>query len=206
MTLNTEKPTEPLVLHTKTVRPEYFPRRYAGGIYRHIVGVGDGSRTIWLPDVDQDRVRQDAFPVPPGMPKNVMDYLQRYYVEGRYSLDRTCHVGATAITGAGFLEGEDALELAADVIRRGGVIDLGGLPADAHGVIGAILDHDKIFAVHSLVGVAPGLAIQTDGINEPFSLVSVPHAFDHYQHRYEDRGGFASELSNTPLKLYGPRT
>ncbi|HSX33036.1 MAG TPA: hypothetical protein VLF91_01730 [Candidatus Saccharimonadales bacterium] len=195
--------TEPLHLYSRIYPGENPSPDPNGEVYRHIIGVGDGERTIWIPGYDPKQAREDVFRVIPGMTDNVARYFEEYHVG---NLPRTCHIGAAAMTGAGFLTMNEALDYAADIIRRGQVMAELDLPVGAHGVIGAWVDKDTglVRATHSVVGVAPGLGIQTDDLNAGFSLVSHPHNLVRYQNQHQG-GGWAERYtaSAVPLELYG---
>ena len=167
-----------MTLYTTT--PRDIPDAYKdGGVYRHIVGVEHAGKAVWLPNIDRAAAEKHDAEVPEGMAANTLDYFDKYYLQepDRY---RNCRIGAAAITGAGYLDWIDALDIANDIMTRGQELE-GDLPVGAHGVIGALMDEVGPLASHSVVGVAPGLGIQTDGENGAFSLVSHPHNVAHYK-------------------------
>jgi|GEM_PF-2789505 len=161
-----------------TVTPPETPPAYEEGTYRHIVGVEHGSKAVWLPGADRAAATKHDADVPEGMAGNTLDYFDKHYVQNP-DLYRNCRIGAADMTGAGYLDWIDALDIANTIMIKGVELE-GDLPVGAHGVMGTFIEDDPI-ADHSVVGLAPGLGIQTDGENGAFSLVSHSHNLAHYQ-------------------------
>jgi len=156
-----------LILHTVT--PESVPEGYTEGGYRTVVGLEVARKQLWLPGEHGDSEAEE-FIVPAAMADTAAEYVEKHYVgEEAEHLYRNCHLGAAAITGAGFIKWHEALGLANDIVSRGATAtDL------AVGQWGAIGETGDIVARahHSLVGIKPGLALQTDGENGPLSVVA----------------------------------
>lgn len=174
----TSGPSEQIALHT--IQPTEMPASYVYGTYRTIVGVGHQGRSLWLPNVRIEEARQESFRVPADMADNIARYFEKYYLREPDAY-RNCHIGAAAMTGVGELDWVDALAHANSIMMRGGIISGDKLPVGAQGIIGEIYDVDEPVAYHSLVGIAPGLGVQTDRENGPFSLVSHDDNLNRYQ-------------------------
>jgi hypothetical protein len=170
-------PTDRLTLYTVTANPA--PREYEGGIYEVIVGVEHDGVQQRLTDTDTKATQTRAFDLPVKMGANTLHYFEEYYIDNptRY---RNCHIGAAAIVGAGHLEWVDALAIANDIMERGRQVDAEDVVVGSHGVIGVMLGEEPL-AIHSVIGIAPGLAIQTTNENGDFTLASHPHNFAHYR-------------------------
>lgn len=165
-----------LELYT-TRTPEESPHSYRRGTYRRILGLAHADTNLWLPGADEARLQQEVFELPNDMIDRVMGYAESYYIQEPQKY-RNCHVGAAAIAGAGYLERIDALAVAIGVIYQGEQVE--DLPTGVHGVIGDRMD-DEVFAFHSLVGIAPGLGIQTDWERGSLGLVSHKQNLRHYK-------------------------
>ena len=170
---------EKITLHTTT--PDEIPDAFKNGTYRHIVGVGD----LWLPEATRHSTTTQNFLVPKGMKDRVADYFDKYYIQ-EPDLQRNCHIGAAAISGAGFLKWADATELAKSIVRDEHSNDRTELAPGIHGVIGELIEGESPIVYHSMVGIAPGIGIQTDSLYGPLSLASHPHNLALYKAEVAD--------------------
>jgi hypothetical protein len=165
---------EKITLHTTT--PNIIPNEFNNGIYRHILGVDD----LWLPEANIYKTTPQIFSVPEGMKDRIAGYFEKYYIQ-EPDLLRNCHIGAAAISGAGYLKWAEATYLAESIIKEKHSGDGTSLALGTQGVIGEYIDDASPIAYHSVVGIAPGLGIQTDNQYGPLSVVSHQHNLDHYR-------------------------
>jgi hypothetical protein len=169
-------PTEHLVLHTTDTQPA--PDRYAAGSYRTVVGLEVAENKLWLPG-DHGEATQEVYEVPQNLAQRAIEYAERHYAdEAAEQLYRNCHIGAAAITGAGHLGWVDAVDLANRVVFRGNQT-----PDLTIGQWGAIGDK-AIGAYHSMVGIAPGIALQTDSVGGPLSVIKHEANLNYYKSEY----------------------
>ena len=162
-------------------------QEYYGGKYAHVVGVTIDEKRVWLPAVGESRTLPITLSLPEALAENTQEYFAKYYVEqpDRY---RNCHIGMAAIKSALDLDWVDALDEANRVILEGQKIRPAELAIGRVGVIGG-MQADEALAFHSLVGVAPGLGLQTDSERGPLSLLSHAHNVAYYRaHHFKDAG------------------
>lgn len=174
------------ILSLHTVTPHEIPVGHDEKGYRHVVGVEYAGRAVWLPG-DHERATRSDFEIPKGdLGVNVLDYVKVHYgpeARGRY---RNCHLGAAAMTGIVVEKEYQAASAASGIVRDGEpVADLAvGQWGAIGGQWGPIGDREW-GAYHSMVGIAPGLALQTDRQNGLFSLVDTAQHVEHYRQAHD---------------------
>lgn len=158
-----------------------MPQEYYGGRYAHITGMTVKTKHVHIPSVGESRTLPISLSLPEGLAENAQEYFTKYYIEqpDKY---RNCHIGAAAIKNALDLDWVDALGEANEVMLKGRRIRPAELAIGRIGVIGG-WHSGEAFAFHSLVGVAPGLGLQTDSERGPLSLLSHEHNVAYYRTR-----------------------
>jgi hypothetical protein len=189
MSSNSER-QQSLILHT--IEPDVVPEGYIEGGYRPVVGLEVANKKLWLPG-DHGETNAEEFTVPANLANRAADYVEKHYIdEETRSLYRNCHLGAAAMTGAGYLKWYDALGLASQVISRG--VKAHDLAIGQWGAIG----EPAMGAYHSMVGVKPGFALQTDGQNGPLSVVSHDANLAYYRANHGSDMGLYAPIDNNP--------
>ena len=186
-------PSETLVLHTVT--PDELPEGYVAGEYRTVAGLEVAEKELWLPG-DHGAIESEVYEVPAALARNTIAYVERHYTgEDADSLFRNCHIGAAAMTGAGFLDWVDAVVLANGIIAQGRKVT--DLEVGQWGAIGRDIE-DYPSAYHSMVGLAPGLGLQTDDIGGPLSVVAHDSNRAHHKALYGPKLELHAPISGNP--------
>ncbi|HKU18025.1 MAG TPA: hypothetical protein VJP80_02015 [Candidatus Saccharimonadales bacterium] len=158
---------------------------YPPGAYRQIDGISFPETTLWIPEYAGDDTAETATPltyeVTDDMAAGIASYVELYYRQHPEAY-RNCHIGMAAMTGEGAPEQIDALAIAHQIIHRGEPVT--DLPIGGRGVIGYMVG-DEALAYHSVVGITPGIGIQTDTeTHGALSLVSHQANLELYRRVY----------------------
>jgi hypothetical protein len=160
------RPLENLTIHTVEPTTSDYPT----GTYHTVVGVEHNNTQLWLPG-DREQSAAEVFRVPPDFARNILRYMREYYLNPEDQKYRNCHIGAAEMTGVT----SEPCASANDIANHGNVV--ADLAVGQQGVLADL----AIGAYHSMVGIAPGRAIQTDCVGGPMSVVTHPANLEYYK-------------------------
>jgi hypothetical protein len=149
---------------------------YKARSYRQIVGVEHDRRSLWLPGVSTEATTE-SFTLTAKFAANISRFFERFYIEEPH-VYRNCHIGAAAMLGASTRKIYETLGAAIDIMQEGRAGHMPGV--GGHGVIGYFIEGEAQ-ALHSVVGIAKNLSIQTDCERGAFSLIADTDNLRHYQ-------------------------
>jgi hypothetical protein len=167
---------ETVVLHTSLQKD-----RHRGADYRRIDGVTYDGNTLWLPKATPELTRPESFDVPSKLAGIIPVYFQQSYIDnpGRHV---NCHRWGAVYDRVPDLSSDDTFALADRTVRYGQQVSPENLMVGERADIGLPSGDDSAgMSFHTFVVIAPGLAIQTDNANAPFSLEPVDQVLDYYR-------------------------